>query len=551
MRTRALVGTGLALLLVTVGCLAGLAPDDPLNRASQEATPHDPPEPENGSEHAPPSLTFEIETPEDAKPGEATVNWTIRSDEENETRLETARLHWGPQPVPDEDLEGLRPYGNATGTNQPGSTPASYSTPLDLEEEGTVYVRAEARTGTTDETSHRHWSQEASFQVEAPEGAPEPETRPEHHVPEEIRCGEETIPREDALAGSQDPNLDSLTWVVLKTGFRVAVAWETPEPVAGQLEIRIGDRNETVQETTPRTTHLFVLDDLPHGQTLCFVAQNGDEGDRSLVHGVHLGNAMNAYDLHAQHYTLNQLVLANEAPNRAALEAGLHGYGELLWGATDEHISAGSLIVVYNDATHHNSGWASCYMLFTFWTLDDQEPPTCHRIFDVIFTHDHIPYGAGSTYIDGIQRPDQAIWMNSIWEASQHGGILYSGEQESHEVAFTLTHEIGHYALGAMDLYTSLGQGPDCWDPELEISIMGANRNATEFDDQIHRCPNEDAIDGYVPTWTLMTERYTEIPNRTEGPQDEQGQSPRFELHTFDAIQAVSPAAPEQPKPPS
>ncbi|HLF16560.1 MAG TPA: hypothetical protein VI796_03910, partial [Candidatus Thermoplasmatota archaeon] len=111
---------------------------------------------------------------------------------------------------------------------------------------------------------------------------------------------------------------------------------------------------------------------------------------------------------------------------------------------------------------------------------------------------------------------------------------LFSGGDA--EVGSVLTHELGHYAFGMQDMYTDLGTGPDCYDAGTSVSVMGSNRDATEYDDEVNRCPNESLLSGYEPAWTSLRQRFDAVPDRT-GPPDPgpEGDGGRFQLSTFDA----------------
>lgn len=315
---------------------------------------------------------------------------------------------------------------------------------------------------------------------------------------------------------------DGLVFAALKTGFRAVVAWESVDPVRSRLSWSVdGGPERTMEEATARTAHAFVLDGLPVGRSLCFTA--GDGVPRAL----RLANAMNAHDGEA--YVLNLLVLANEPVETRALRAGLVDYAARLNDATDGEVRPGKIVVLLQDVEYHNSGWTSCFLASQVVTLLSASP-SCRRVVDVIFTADAAPQGAASTYKDAIQQPDEAIWMNLYHQA----GIVSTGD----DVGAVLNHEMGHYAFGAMDLYGAVTgtDGTDCWSAATGISVMGGERGATEFDDEVNRCPNEAVLAGYVPTWTLLRERFPLVPDRggviDAGPA---GPGAAYSLHILDA----------------
>ena len=300
-----------------------------------------------------------------------------------------------------------------------------------------------------------------------------------------------------AVTATSGDGPGGLVFAALKTGTRAVVAWTTEELEAAALSWNVsGAPSATLVEGTPRTQHVFVLEGLPRGETLCFTAGDG------VPRAMRLANAMYAHDGDA--YVLNLLVLGNEQPDRVALERGLDNFAWRIRDATDGNVKAGRVVILYGDVEHHNSGWTSCY---TTVGLVTSGVPTCRNLVDVIFTADAFAGGAASTYLDGIRDPKVSIWMNSYHQA----GLVDTNDN----VGAVLTHEMGHYAFGAMDLYGSLaGTDPDCYVAAKGISVMGGSRAATEYDDEVNRCPNEAVIPGYVPTWTLLREDFPLVPDR-------------------------------------
>ncbi|HET6403543.1 MAG TPA: hypothetical protein VFH78_02755 [Candidatus Thermoplasmatota archaeon] len=323
-----------------------------------------------------------------------------------------------------------------------------------------------------------------------------------------------------ATHGAGDPALPSLVYAALKTGFRVVVAWETDAPEVGRLRYALdGGATTTVSETVPRTSHVFVIDGLPLHRSFCFTPLHADGSPAASQHAIKTRNAMNAHD--GTGYTMNLLVLANEQSALAQVEFGLDDYAELLYDSTDGHVRPGRHIILFGDLEHHNAGWVACYLVTA---------PGCTQWYDVIFTNDAAPQGAASTYLDGIQNRRAAIWMNWYWQA----GLVNLGD----EVGNVLMHEVGHYAFGMLDLY---GGSLNCWDAQKGLSIMGASRSATEFDDEINRCPDEPTISNYAPSYPRLRARFPLVPDRQgvidEGPF---GVGPQYARHTFEVTPALS-----------
>ena len=322
-----------------------------------------------------------------------------------------------------------------------------------------------------------------------------------------------------ATQGASDAAIPTLAYAALKTGFRAVVAWETQDAVVTTLAASLdGGATQVLSDRAPTRHHVFILDGLPAGRSLCFTPEGGSP------HAMRLANAMNAYDAAAGAYSVNLLVLANEQPDRAALEAALARFAEGLWDATDGHVRAGRVVTLYGDFLHHNTGWASCYVPRS--TAQDLDHPFCRNVHDVLFTHDGSPVGAAQTYPDAIRDPARAIWMNAYYQAPLVGW--------PDDAAFALNHEMGHYAFGAQDLYGSpTGLDPDCWDPALGLSVMGGTRGATEYDDETNRCPNEATLPGYVPTWTLLRHEFPDVPARSVIDAGPAGDGGAFHAHPF------------------
>lgn len=318
-----------------------------------------------------------------------------------------------------------------------------------------------------------------------------------------------------ATEGAGDAALPTLAYAALKTGHRAVVAWETSNAFAATLTASVnGGPSATFTEPLARNQHVFILDGLPEGATFCFTPENGSP------HAMRLANAMNARI--GGVYTVNLLVLGNEQPDRAAVEGALDRFAETFWDATDGHVAAGRIITLFGDYERHNSGWTSCYLP----SILTGPTPFCQNVYDVLFTYDGSAGGAAQTYADAIRDPAQAIWMDQEFQA----GLVTIPDDPGR----VLMHEMGHYAFGAMDLYGALtGTDPDCWDAAKGLSVMGGNRAATEFDDEVNRCPNEAGIAGYVPTWTLLREDFPAIPERSVINAGPAGDGGRYARHSF------------------
>lgn len=311
--------------------------------------------------------------------------------------------------------------------------------------------------------------------------------------------------------GAGDAAIPDLTWAALKTGFRLALTWSSEEAAVPSVDLATpdGQAYRVATAGAPGTRHVVVLDDVPEGGVVCFRVRHEGAGGvtESAWHAVLARNAMTAFDPVEGTYTMNLLAYVEQAAtDRAELELAFHSFARKLWDATDGHVRAGAIILVAGDAREHNSGFFSCELSHL---AVDLTTPTCHRQFDVVFSHDGLPNAAAHTSPDGIKRPFDTMTMINTWERPGMG----LGTWE-HEVSSVLLHEVGHYAFGAQDLYVA----GNCYDTRFDISVMGSSRDATEFDDEFARCPNEHRLPGYVPSWTLLRERFPEVPERPAGP---------------------------------
>lgn len=326
-------------------------------------------------------------------------------------------------------------------------------------------------------------------------------------------------PAVTATSGAGDPELPSLVYAALKTGFRVVVAWETELPEIGRLRYALdGGVASTRSETAPRTTHVFVLDSLPIGRAFCFTPLHQDSSPATASqHAIVTRNAMNAHD--GTGYTINFLALMNEGSDVPLVEGYMDEFAARMVDATDGHVRVGRFVMIVGDHEHPNAGYLTCAFVVVV-------PGICTQWYDVLFTNDAWPQGAASTFLDGIQDRNAAIWMNSYWQ----GGVVSLGD----DVGSVLMHEVGHYAFGAVDLY---GGTLNCWDPAESISIMGASRLATEFDDEVNRCPDEPSISGYAPSYPRLRARFPLVPDRhgviDPGPV---GVGPAYARHTFEIL---------------
>lgn len=311
-----------------------------------------------------------------------------------------------------------------------------------------------------------------------------------------------TLVTEASETFGADEALPQLSWAVLKTGFRFAVAWTSESPVAGTLTYTIGKQDQrTVTETVPTTNHLIVVDGLDENRTLCFTVGSG--GQESPLHAVRTVNAMTSFRPGAPHgtYTLNLMVLSNEMGDAAEVRAGLEQYNRLLWDATDGWVRTGAMILVEGDPLHGNLGYG-CYFAGV--------TGACNNVYDAVVTNDADPRGAASTYRQGIRERAAAMWMNQYHQAMP-------GPLQLDDLGAVLVHELGHYAFDMADLYgDSTVLTSECYDASTGVSIMAGNRDASEFDDAATPCANQPS--GYTTSWELAQGQFKQLPDRPAGP---------------------------------
>lgn len=326
---------------------------------------------------------------------------------------------------------------------------------------------------------------------------------PDPRAPQPV-AGTLACPATSDTSGAGDGAFPTLAWAALKTGFRFGAAFESADEATATLDFTVdGGPLRRVVDPIERRQHAFVLDALPHGALLCFrVASGGATGD---AHAVRLANAMNARRPDGV-YTINLLVDGTHAANELAhLDASHAETARRLLDATDGHVALGRVITLVGDPLAHDSGLATC--AYPFLAVQTRAP-ACDRVFDVVWTYDTFPQQAAGTNRDAIQTRHLGIFMNNLWET-----LLASGTAE--EAGGTLAHELGHYAFGMNDLYSTAGGG--CVDPRWSISVMADSRTAREFDDVSAPCPGP-LEPSYVPSWNLLRARFPGVPARPSGP---------------------------------
>jgi hypothetical protein len=315
-------------------------------------------------------------------------------------------------------------------------------------------------------------------------------------------CPDGQVVEEHATHGA-DEALPTLAWAALKTGQRFAVVWSSTAASTGTLRFSVqGAAYSTLTETVPTKAHVFVLQGLPQDGHICFEASEGTT--KAPIHAARLSNAMFAYDAQAQSYTVNLMVLVNEAGDRAEVEEGADLMARMIWDATDGWVRVGNVLVVVNDLQHHNVGYIPCFALAT------TPRPPCAQYWDVIFTNDASPQGAASTYRKGVRDDYAAVWMNQYHQAMP-------GPLSLDETGAVLTHELGHYLFDMDDLYgDNTVVTSECFDSATGISIMAGSRDATEFDDPVALCKNQPA--GYTTSWELLQGEFPNVADRPAGP---------------------------------
>lgn len=317
--------------------------------------------------------------------------------------------------------------------------------------------------------------------------------------------------------GKGDTQFPEMTWAALKTGFRFAVAL----PGVGDATIDYKVQGGPSRSVTT-TSGLFVLEGLQSGKDICFTVTAG--GVQSDLHAARLVNGPGSYDAKTGTYTLNLLGLAAERPARSEIEGGLIIYAETLWDSTDGLVRPGATILVYGGPDRMEDAYEPCSTPGVAFRNPAWDGLLCDKVYDFGVTHFVTPVAAASTYLDGISEASIWIRMNAVFEASTLTSYTHGDDVEFGRV---LTHELGHYAFGMQDMYVD---GGTCYDSTWSLSIMGSEREATEFDDADHPCPNAATLDGYVPAWTDFMKRFQAAKDRPDGPLP--GPAGGADLHT-------------------
>lgn len=349
----------------------------------------------------------------------------------------------------------------------------------------------------------------------------------------QARCGA-GAPSGDAapaLSGEPDAAFPEVDAGTTKTGYRAFVAWRTDEPAWSVLDFRYSTPDGwspwfQASEATPREKHVYVLRNLPQGETLqvrpAYAPADGDRLDPRRVQGpvreLELVNAYTDHDASADAYTVDMIVVADESPPvaRAEIRRGVDRFATLLHDGTDGGVRPGEVLLLFGDTESYHAGRYGC-------RTTPQATPVCSSVPDAVITFDESPQAAGSTRLGAIQDPGRALRLNN-----QHY-LLGQPPHLRNTIAGTLVHEFGHYGFWMPDQYTGAGCGGA--KSRYDISIMDRSYAATEFDGPNAPCPNKD---GYKTSWTALRNHYPQVPARPDGPDvGPSGPGAAYDLSTY------------------
>lgn len=361
-----------------------------------------------------------------------------------------------------------------------------------------------------------------------------------------LLCDGVVVEEEHNTFGAGDKNIPDLSWAVLKSGFRVVVAWQTVGFSPGTLDYHLGDGNwRTAALDLETRTHVFVLDDLPVGQTLCFRAS--DATRTSGLHAVKLVNGPNAYEPATGTYVFNTLSLANEAAPSQLLAPIYHEFATRLWDASNGHVRSGMNLLLHQDLQRHQTGHNTCTVPAAVWT--SIAVPICEQVFDVVHVHESDAREPSVAAQDGVNLPASTIWLNAAHGSDQ---LYADAEKARTEIGPLLMHDVGHYLFDLPDAFryedgprdAPVGEQPplvesDCFDPESLISVMGNHRGAREFDGLQDRCENRAALGDPIPAWMAIKERFPTVPWRDARPlAGPEGTGDAFSFRLLEALGA-------------
>lgn len=300
-----------------------------------------------------------------------------------------------------------------------------------------------------------------------------------------------------------------------KVGYRAFVAFETGDPAWSTLDFRYTTGNGwsawfQASEATPREKHVYVLRNLPTGETLqvrpSYTPADGYGIDADYVQGpekvIELANAHEDYDAEADAYTVDFVLVVDESTPLAQddVEEGVQRFAKLVRDSTDGYVRLGETLVLFGDTEAYHAGRAGC-------STSPQASPVCSHVPDAVITTDESPQAAGSTRKGAIEEPRLAFRLNN-----QHFA-LGDPPHLLNTIGGVLLHEFGHYGFWMDDLYTGSGCGGSS--SPYDISIMGETNGATEFDGPNAPCPNMNA---YGDSWSYLQDHYPQVPARPDGP---------------------------------
>lgn len=298
--------------------------------------------------------------------------------------------------------------------------------------------------------------------------------------------------------------LPDLVWAALRLGDVAAVVWTTVVPEVAKLSYSTGAGDWTqVNESKPTTQHHFLLPGLPIGGQLCFIASSMSAS--STMHAVLLRNSRTSEDPGpGTVYTANLMVQSTELALRERIPDIIDRFAERLWDATDGHVRAGRIVVLWGNVDHSYVEDDVCNLRTAGVT--NPKPAVCNW-YDVVFALDSEPTlnRAGYTKRNGI------ITGSTIFMDIEDAEL-----PNTDDPGIVLLHEFGHYAFNMDDMYSP---GPDgtipCSVAGARISVMGSDRHATEFDDLAARCPNKPTA---KPSWSYLVDTHPGIEERANGP---------------------------------
>lgn len=304
-----------------------------------------------------------------------------------------------------------------------------------------------------------------------------------------------------------------------KTGFRGVFAWQASQPVKAAVSYGLSpdnlDSEVITVPGTPDSAGMAIADGLEIGKTYYWQVEDLLTGEKSEVSSFTANNAYN--DWNGSTYTLDMLVqldsesLPKDIPFDQAAEdlaAGVNIFAERLYDAMDGFARLGKVIITDTQTDYAGS------VPFAPTEGCNAVPGAGGNLADVL-VQTTVPFDSHTFGGWAINDPCTSFYVGRV-------GWLVVPWEDDLMFGFTAVHEMMHYAFAAPDLYPEVSDA-DCNEPSWDGSLMhntggwnGKRWELTELDRNPELTPCDHGTKPY--TWETLRERYTNVPERANGP---------------------------------